>query len=396
MIWNEQDHPRDEDGKFTFKDGGGSSSVQKDTSNPKNLLNGYVQEDVFNNITDELSSKNTSKLQNENPHLDVLYENTIKQQKADIEKQRIKDELLDILGNKATSTDILYGDEQSLRKKIKEYGLKPFSKDKQQHEILRQLSIYSYDNGHQAIPKGYERVGHFESKNNGFDCVVVKNDSKKQIVIAFRGMEPIRDVPSTVRTWIFNYTSQQKSAEAVYEKIKQDPRFKGYEIQTTGQSLGGYLAQYIAAKNNLKSATFNAFRGTKEALRKEATNSFQTKIIHPHNIVNYRNKEDFLTNWAHGNDVGLSLETDAQIRTKSLNKFEEPHMSENMGDLDTARVKNHNYPNYANADDNFFGKIFLGKFQNFMHDISNFKIQAIKQKIKEINNNYRKNRDNFI
>ncbi len=344
-MWQEQDHPRDEDGKFTFKNGGGNNN------STNTLLKGHLQ------INDEKSGAQ------------ALFRNTKIQKEIEHQKQKTKNELLDILGNKKTQADVLYGSEESLKKKIKEYGLKSFQKDTEQHEILRQLSVYCYDDGKQSIPKGYERIGHFEGKNNGFDAVVVKNDAKKEIVIAYRGMEHhTKDVLSTLRAGALNYTSQQKAAQAVYEKIKQDKRFKDYEIQTTGQSLGGYLAQYVAAKNNLKSATFNAYHGAKEALGNEAARNFQTKIIHPDNIVNYRNKEDILSKSSTKNNLGLSLETHAEIKKKSLNKFEEPHMSENMGKLDNARVKNEIYDNYATVKDELFIPIIRRKIQNSLHD----------------------------
>jgi len=344
-MWNEEAHPRDEDGKFTFKNGG------KNNGSNDTKLKGSIQ------INDKKSNAET------------LFRHTKIQEEIEKQQQKTKNELLDILGNRATQADVLYGSEESLKKKIKEYGLQPFSKDTEQHEILRQLSVYSYDNGRQSIPKGYERIGHFESKNNGFDSVVVKNDAKKEIIIAFRGMEvPSKDVPSVIRGKVVNYTSQQKNAQAIYEKIKQDPKFKDYEIQTTGQSLGGYLAQYVAAKNNLKSATFNAYHGAKKALEKEAAGNFQTGIIHPNNIVNYRNQEDALSKGSTKNNLGISLETHAQIKVKSKNKIKEPHIAENMGKLDNAKVKNQDYDNHTTTKFGIINPIFLGKIQNFIHD----------------------------
>ena len=35
MVWNEQDHPRDDEGKFTFKNGGSSSNTKE---NPASVL----------------------------------------------------------------------------------------------------------------------------------------------------------------------------------------------------------------------------------------------------------------------------------------------------------------------------------------------------------------------
>ena len=86
MIWNEQEHRRDDGGQFTFKNGGKASSNKE---NPK----------------------------------DILYQKSRKQKEIETIKQKRKNELLDTLKDKATPVDILYGDEKSLSKKIKEFRL---------------------------------------------------------------------------------------------------------------------------------------------------------------------------------------------------------------------------------------------------------------------------------
>lgn len=85
MSWNEQEHPRGDDGKFTFKNGGGG--VNKETP------------------------------------AEILYKNSKIKKEEEIIKQKEKSKLLDILGNKATPADVLFGDKKSLSKKIKEFRL---------------------------------------------------------------------------------------------------------------------------------------------------------------------------------------------------------------------------------------------------------------------------------
>jgi len=81
-MWNEQDHPRDDDGKFTFKNGGSSSNTKESAAS-------------------------------------ILYKDTkIKEQESEY-----KSKLLNILGDKAKPTDILYGTTKELEEKVKEYGL---------------------------------------------------------------------------------------------------------------------------------------------------------------------------------------------------------------------------------------------------------------------------------
>jgi len=85
MVWNEQDHPRKDDGKFTFKNRGGGT--------------------------------------NKETPAEILYKNSKIKKEEETMKQKEKSKLLDILGDKATPADILYGDEKSLSKKIKDFGL---------------------------------------------------------------------------------------------------------------------------------------------------------------------------------------------------------------------------------------------------------------------------------
>ena len=85
MTWNKQDHPRDDDGKFTFKNGGDNKNKQTPA--------------------------------------EILYKNSKIKKEEEIIKQKEKSKLLEALGDKATPADILYGDEKSLSKKIKELGL---------------------------------------------------------------------------------------------------------------------------------------------------------------------------------------------------------------------------------------------------------------------------------
>ena len=77
MTWQEEKHPRDDEGKFTFKNGG--SSTTKETQ----------AELLYGKLT-----------------------------KAEKEKSQTKNKLLQELGNNATPADILYGDNESLMKKI--------------------------------------------------------------------------------------------------------------------------------------------------------------------------------------------------------------------------------------------------------------------------------------
>lgn len=85
-MWNEQDHPRDDDGKFTFKNGESGSSTKESPAS-------------------------------------ILYRDEKIKREKDKKEAEYKSKLLDILGNKAKPTDVLYGTTKELEEKVKEYGL---------------------------------------------------------------------------------------------------------------------------------------------------------------------------------------------------------------------------------------------------------------------------------
>lgn len=111
-TWNEADHPRDEIGRFTYGGGGG-----EDNSNNNDADYGKGSDGVFRlgaEVTDILSNESIK---------DVLYKNTTTSKVSEKAKTSYINQLLDILGNKATTTDKLYPNIKKLEAKIKESGL---------------------------------------------------------------------------------------------------------------------------------------------------------------------------------------------------------------------------------------------------------------------------------
>lgn len=109
MVWNEEDHPRSDDGKFAPKDGGGNSNKE--------------------NTTQE------------------LFRDSRLQREIEANKLKRKNELLDILGDKATHADVLYGSEETLKEKIAEYGL---------GDKLRKIELNNSSSGKSLKQKGAE------------------------------------------------------------------------------------------------------------------------------------------------------------------------------------------------------------------------------------------------
>ena len=86
MFWDEDKHPRDEKGQFTFKNGESSSSTKEQPA-------------------------------------DILYRDSKIKAEKDRQEAEYKSKLLDILGNKVKPTDVLYRTTKELEEKVKEYGL---------------------------------------------------------------------------------------------------------------------------------------------------------------------------------------------------------------------------------------------------------------------------------
>ena len=131
MIWNSEDHPRDEEGKFTFKEGGSKSEEeniekinQKDDTyqNQKPFKLG-AKIDVYKN--EALKESAEEKIKNPiEKAAEILYKNTKKQETEKEKNRKLKKVLLDKLGESATPAMILYYKPKDLERVIKEKGLK--------------------------------------------------------------------------------------------------------------------------------------------------------------------------------------------------------------------------------------------------------------------------------
>ena len=98
-MWNEQDHPRDDDGKFTFKNGGYTGN---DSENSTPVLKGRIE-----------------KTEVKSP-AEILYGDTHKKEK---EEKEYRSNLLNVLGDLATPTMILYATNKELGNEIRKNGL---------------------------------------------------------------------------------------------------------------------------------------------------------------------------------------------------------------------------------------------------------------------------------
>lgn len=106
---------------------------------------------------------------------------------------------------------------------------------------------------------GYERVGRYKAWN-GFSVDIYKNESKNEVVMAFRGTEGLLNPFSRdniFANFSLGFDGQYKSARKLVDIIIEQYRPK-YTLKAIGHSLGGGLAIHSALyKDGITAITFN-------------------------------------------------------------------------------------------------------------------------------------------
>lgn len=157
---------------------------------------------------------------------------------------------------------IVYGGEFYLE--LKEYKLKEINIKESNFERKEDIVLSK---------KGNKNYYSYKNEKTGFVANLFEN--KKEIIIAYRGTERvgfgenisnindlIKDILTDVDLVLGNYNNQFKDAWDFYKIVKK--QIKNKKIKIVGQSLGGALAQIVAAKeytinrNKIETYTFNA------------------------------------------------------------------------------------------------------------------------------------------
>ncbi len=129
-----------------------------------------------------------------------------------------------------------------------------------------QLASAAYqDNGH---PVGWTRLDiplASDAINSGYYGAAFQDNLTGEIVIAHRGTEPnkMTDLKADFQMGVSQLPDQYQFARNFYDQVANAN--KGALISTTGHSLGGSLAQLLAAEKNLNAVTFNPY-GTRDLI----------------------------------------------------------------------------------------------------------------------------------
>ena len=139
------------------------------------------------------------------------------------------------------------------------------------------------------------------------------------IYLTFAGTNDLVDIEQDKKMGRDEIPKQYNEAVNFYRIIKENRKYWGYEIRSTGHSLGGSLAQMLGAIYNLKTVTFNAY-GTRDLFKDEIK-------LHSENIVNYCNDEDVVTTVNAENHIGqcyllrnFSTTSDVEVILKMARK----------------------------------------------------------------------------
>ncbi len=118
-------------------------------------------------------------------------------------------------------------------------------------------------------------------------------------------------------------------------------KYPNANIELTGHSLGGSLAQIESAKTGISATTFNAY-GTGEILKNQGYTDEQIKNM---NVINYGNPKDPIFNSNQKNQPGKIFVTNTNLDPNQIYEVTQQgkgisslkhHQLENMGDLSDA------------------------------------------------------------
>ena len=217
------------------------------------------------------------------------------------------------------------------------------SNEIQRHEMYKKLSRHVYYYGKEPCPKGTIPLYIHKNSDNGFFACAYKYQDR--IVIAFRGTDDSHDKKNDLNMFINQIPEQTKDAiyfvKQMKEVIKRD--YPGYKLDTTGQSLGGSLSQYVHVLEEgiNESVTFQPY-GVGHTLDKYFSKYESKNPIDK--ITNYCVDRDLFSGiLSKTTQIGKCYELDIKPERKNMDDIWKYHKIENLEPLSTRRYKNNGY-----------------------------------------------------
>ena len=311
MSWDESEHPRDEIGRFTFKNGG----EEEDEKNEKEKKGGNEQQKERKNNQNDFSNMKPFKLgaeyndiRTETP-TEVLYGKNSKTTK-DKAIQKERNSLIEKLGNVLSPKQVLYSSLDELKQIARETKNNSFENAQEatdndfkfnfkKHDELKNILLNRHSKNKQSqLPKGYELKEKYHSNKTGLDVEIYEHEN--EIILSFPGSEQVADYKTDIWDIKFkNKNPQLDEAQKILNDIKSNPQYKNRKIIVTGYSLGGNIAAGLSAINNLEGVTFNSYGDLNKIIQQKANETGMQIEVKPENLINYRHEKDGISNYKH-------------------------------------------------------------------------------------------------
>lgn len=142
-------------------------------------------------------------------------------------------------------------------RKVIEYP-EPWSYAKPGETLPPDWPTVQYDANGKLTQEGWNTQHNAEGKlENQFKVSI--NKETKEITFDFKGSDAWSNWKSDLgNAGASEFAKIQAKAQAAYETLKNDERFKDYRFAATGHSLGGGMAQSFALKNNMDAYVYNS------------------------------------------------------------------------------------------------------------------------------------------
>ena len=202
--------------------------------------------------------------------------------------------------------------------------------------------ILSYNSYHLDNPEkleGWEMVYHETETRSGFEGQVYKKGNT--VVIVYKGTDAgsFKDYVNDAQMLFNNIPKQQEDAYNLFLKTQLMFKDSDVNIELTGHSLGGSLAQVVSAKSGVSATTFNAF-GTGKILKKMG---YKDKQLYNMSVKNYGNPKDPIFNFNSLEQPGKTFITNTNLDPKRIYPI--------THGLSSSNLKYHSMENMNNLDD---------------------------------------------
>ena len=240
--------------------------------------------------------------------------------------------------------------------------------------------ILSYNSYHLDNPiklNCWQMVYKEPETKNGFEGQIYQKGNN--IVVVYKGTNQTKDfLNSDIPMGVGYSPKQQEDAHNLFLKAQSMYKDKNVNIEVTGHSLGGSMAQIESARTGVQATTFNAY-GTGNILKKEG---YTNEEISTMNIKNYGNPKDYVFVSNIENQPGRTYATNTTLdnnkvysvnRDYSLTHLKKYHNIEKMDRLEdaveiTPRTQNQNsqnlYHGYIYKMDNIYQNVNNPIFNN--------------------------------